>query len=336
MADQKISALTGAATPLAGTEVLPIVQSGATVKVATNDLTVRNFRANATTGILQVTGPAAASTRVATVPDANFTVARTDAAQTFTGNQRINGFLGVDVASSAWSAGSAIDLGLGTAIFNPGSTGQTWFYTNAYFNAGTKYKAAGEATWYQQVQGAHNWYGSAAGVNPGDPITFIQNGGLDNSGNMSVKGNFVPSTAAKGVNFTANTPAAGMTSQLLNWYEEGVFTVTDQSGAGLTFAQATGVYTKVGRQVFCQMAVTYPVTASAANAVLGGLPFTINNGSGAAGRSGGYISATDSAAVGILLLESTTTLRVYNPTFVQATNANLSGKTLYFACQYIV
>ena len=63
MADTKISALTGASTPLAGTEVLPIVQSSTTVKVATNDLTVRNVRAAATTGILQVSGPTAATTR---------------------------------------------------------------------------------------------------------------------------------------------------------------------------------------------------------------------------------------------------------------------------------
>jgi len=39
MADKKISALTASTTPLAGTEVLPIVQSGATVKVAVADLT---------------------------------------------------------------------------------------------------------------------------------------------------------------------------------------------------------------------------------------------------------------------------------------------------------
>jgi hypothetical protein len=90
MSNSKISALTGATTPLAGTEVLPIVQSGATVNVATNDLTVRNIRANATTGILQITGPTAATTRIATVPDANWTAARTDAAQTFTGNQTIS------------------------------------------------------------------------------------------------------------------------------------------------------------------------------------------------------------------------------------------------------
>ena len=39
MADKKISALTAASTPLAGTEVLPIVQGASTVKVAVSDLT---------------------------------------------------------------------------------------------------------------------------------------------------------------------------------------------------------------------------------------------------------------------------------------------------------
>lgn len=39
MADKKISQLTGATTPLAGTEVLPIVQGGNTVKVSVDNLT---------------------------------------------------------------------------------------------------------------------------------------------------------------------------------------------------------------------------------------------------------------------------------------------------------
>jgi hypothetical protein len=39
MADKKISALTAASTPLAGTEVLPIVQSSATVKVSAANIT---------------------------------------------------------------------------------------------------------------------------------------------------------------------------------------------------------------------------------------------------------------------------------------------------------
>ena len=54
MADKKISALTGATTPLAGTEVLPIVQSGATVKVAVSDLTAG--RAISATQITLTTG----------------------------------------------------------------------------------------------------------------------------------------------------------------------------------------------------------------------------------------------------------------------------------------
>lgn len=41
MADKKISALTSASTPLAGTEVLPIVQSGTTVKATVNNVTNR-------------------------------------------------------------------------------------------------------------------------------------------------------------------------------------------------------------------------------------------------------------------------------------------------------
>jgi hypothetical protein len=54
MADKKISALTAASTPLAGTEVLPIVQSGATVKVAVSDLT--DGRAISATEITLTTG----------------------------------------------------------------------------------------------------------------------------------------------------------------------------------------------------------------------------------------------------------------------------------------
>jgi hypothetical protein len=50
MADKKISALTASTTPLAGTEVLPIVQGGATVKVAVSDLTAgRAFSALSST-----------------------------------------------------------------------------------------------------------------------------------------------------------------------------------------------------------------------------------------------------------------------------------------------
>jgi hypothetical protein len=118
MADKKISQLTPSALPLAGTEVLPIVQSGSTVKVASNDLTVKNFRSNATTGILQVAGPAAGATRTMTTPDANFTVARTDASNSFTGDQTLaTGNLvigtsgkGIDFSATGQAAGMTSEL----------------------------------------------------------------------------------------------------------------------------------------------------------------------------------------------------------------------------------
>jgi len=67
MADTKISALTGATTPLAGTEVLPIVQSGTTVKVSVANLTAGRA-IDATTGtftglLTSSTGPATVSTQ---------------------------------------------------------------------------------------------------------------------------------------------------------------------------------------------------------------------------------------------------------------------------------
>ena len=56
MADKKISALTAATTPLAGTEVLPIVQSSTTKKVSVSDLTAGR---NTTALSFTVTGASA-------------------------------------------------------------------------------------------------------------------------------------------------------------------------------------------------------------------------------------------------------------------------------------
>jgi hypothetical protein len=62
MADTKISALTAASTPLAGTEVLPIVQSGATVKVSVANLTAGRAVAAASLSAGSTTTPASSRT----------------------------------------------------------------------------------------------------------------------------------------------------------------------------------------------------------------------------------------------------------------------------------
>ena len=77
--------------------------------------------------------------------------------------------------------------------------------------------------------------------------------------------NMVQGTAAKGVNFTANTPAAGMTSQLLNWYEDGTWTatLTGSTTAPTVPQTATGNYTRIGRQVTVQVALENKTTIGA-------------------------------------------------------------------------
>jgi len=89
--------------------------------------------------------------------------------------------------------------------------------------------------------------------------------------------NIIQSTANKGINFTANTPAAGMTNQLLNWYEEGTWTPTDASGAGLTITYSDNKYTRIGRLVQLNALITYPTTANGATVTIGGIPFTAGN-----------------------------------------------------------
>lgn len=58
MADKKISQLTAATTPLAGTEVLPIVQSGSTVKVSVADVTAGRAVSVASVAVTGSSAPA--------------------------------------------------------------------------------------------------------------------------------------------------------------------------------------------------------------------------------------------------------------------------------------
>jgi Pectate lyase superfamily protein len=120
---------------------------------------------------------------------------------------------------------------------------------------------------------------------------------------------------------------------------DGNWTPIDSSGAGLTFGTAVGRYTKIGRVVNWQMFVSYPVTASGASAVIGGLPIAVSAGVSTVGRSGAVLNATNAAIdVGILQgITSATALDFYNRinAGTPITNVNLSGKYIYASGQYM-
>jgi hypothetical protein len=138
MANTKISALSAASTPLDGTEVLPIVQSSTTKKVTNNDLRPKQIQSNATSGVMQILGPAAAATRVMTIPDANFTVARTDAAQTFSGTQTFSAIefnYVIPVQSNQPGGGNYYKIG--TTAFSSAQTLEIILLGDTSYSSGT-------------------------------------------------------------------------------------------------------------------------------------------------------------------------------------------------------
>ena len=223
MADKKISALTAATTPLAGTEVLPIVQSGSTVKVAVSNLTAG--RDISTTGM---------------------TVSSN------TGNIELN-----------WATGSTHKVG---------STFSTSYFTGMRVDADTRNTdiVSFDASGIGNVR-----------IRTGVTETTQLN--VDPTGNVTVStGNLVVGTAAKGIDFSANTNPAGMTSELLNYYAEGTGTATRSGftevvgGGSIT---STYYYTRVGRTVFMNITLVCAGGASiswagSGTAVFTGLPFT--------------------------------------------------------------
>jgi hypothetical protein len=77
MADLKISQLPSASTPLAGTEVLPIVQSGSTVQVSVNNLTAGKAVSASTVTATTVTATTFAGSLDTNVAAAKLTVSGT-------------------------------------------------------------------------------------------------------------------------------------------------------------------------------------------------------------------------------------------------------------------
>lgn len=147
-----------------------------------------------------------------------------------------------------------------------------------------------------------------------------------------INGNLVLGTAGKGIDFSADSSATGMTSELLSDYEEGTFTPT---GNGITFASANGRYVKVGRFVQVQGQVRLPVTADASALRIGGLPFA--NGSNPSAGSVGYISPAGSLGLNLSIDPSGTSILCFgNVGESYPTNADWSNAFITFAATYQV
>lgn len=117
----------------------------------------------------------------------------------------------------------------------------------------------------------------------------------------------------------------------LDDYEEGTWTPSDGSGAGLSLTVSGASYVKIGQQVMAAMNIVYPVTASGANSQINGLPFTARSGGQTATASVGYSTF---GAIDVFIADGTTTLNFYTAAGVALTNLQLSGQTIVVTLPY--
>lgn len=118
-------------------------------------------------------------------------------------------------------------------------------------------------------------------------------------------------------------------------YAEGTWVPIDSSGAGLVFTGVTGTFTRIGRVVFLNGTLTYPATANASVAAIGGLPFSAKAGNPLHSVTVGYSGAGTPAARGVIAAGAAS-ISLYNAANVAVTNASLTTSLLSFSATYFV
>jgi hypothetical protein len=276
MADLKISALPASTTPLAGTEVLPIVQSSTTKQVSVANLTAgRTFDALGMTLTSTDAGASAAPLLDLYRDSASPAVSDTLGEIEFNGED---------------SAGNKQQYAvIHASILSPTSgaeQGQIHFET-ATGGASTEKMIIGTsnlvineigAVFNVRIEGdtdANLFYTDATNSRVGIGI-IAPTEKLDVVGNIKLTGNVVIANG-QGIDFAA-TAGTG-TSELLADYEEGTWTPVYYGSAGSIGATAyvnrTGTYTKIGRNVCLSMYMELSNNGDWTNdTIIAGLPFT--------------------------------------------------------------
>lgn len=353
MADVKISGLPAATTPLAGTEVLPIVQSSTTKKVSIADVTAgRAVTASSVTATNLKTSPATANldisgtTIAAGGSDANVDV---NINAKGTGVAYLNQRWGVNASGAlVASSGNTYDIGNGAAnprdvnldrnlVIKGSSTGTTAVgslnssatnYTANLPAANTNIPIASQVLTFSGPSAARTI------TLPDANFTAARTDAAQSfTGDQTLStGNLIQGTAAKGFNFTANTPAAGMTSQLFNWYEEGTWTPVlggSTSESGQSYSTQAGTYVRIGKMVMARFSVVLSAKGTITGSlVIKGLPFASSNLSGIrGGASVGYFSTLAINVVSLFLQSNQNTTALYISYLTGASNTPTDADT---------
>lgn len=228
--------------------------------------------------------------------------------------------------SSTALSGSSIAVSNGTAVVQgDAGTSVTVLHGNA----------AGTPT-YSAVALASDVSGTLPVANGGTGVATLAanripygNGtsAFQSAANFTFDGTTVTTPGQVAFPATQNPSANANT---LDDYEEGTWTPADASGASLVFTVGTSQYVKIGQLVMAQGDVTYPATASAVGASIGGLPFT-----SAAAAGSATIGFTDETTLTqISLPGSTVTMILRVAGGAQITNVTMSANRVVFTALY--
>lgn len=281
MADSKISALPASTTPLAGTEVLPIVQSSTTKQVSVANLTTgRSFDALGMTLTSTDAGTAAAPLlelyRDSASPAASDTLGEIEFnGEDSAGNKQAYGLIHASILSPTSTAEQGqlhFETATAGALTEKMIIGTTNLVINeigAVFNV----RIEGDADANLFYTDATN---DKVGIGTASPAEK-----LDVVGKIKVSDNIVIGTSGKGIDFSA-TSSTG-TSELFDDYEEGTWVpvITNVVGTYTTTSVNYAQYTKIGEVVYGFLSVTVTTSGTAADSMNFTLPFApVREGSG--------------------------------------------------------
>jgi hypothetical protein len=293
MADLKISALTASTTPLAGTEVLPIVQSSTTKQVSV---------ANLTAG------------RVVSVGNLNIPLGSAAAPSIYATGDNTSG-----IYASAAGATSFSFAGYICGEFTS---------ANGYWNLYRRNATSQYLETSVNSSGANILVSASAGVlNLGIGSTSYLT--ISGAGDVSLPSTNLVVSNGKGIDFSA-TPGTG-TSELLADYEEGTWTPTVAANSGaITSYTSSGTYTKIGRQV--TLMITFTITnngTGSGDIRITNLPFTnsadnLGNGCGRENATGGFMVNA------ILSASGTIAVYQYNNSYPGGTGNSIKMMFTYF------
>jgi hypothetical protein len=302
MADVKISGLPASTVPLAGTEVLPIVQGGATKQVSIANVTAG--RAIAATSITTDTYKAASSSGGVL--------------------QNSSG-----AAQLQWGSGGGNNLSVDVAInINPA-------------NAAVAISPTGTGTVAISPAGALTINPTAASTinNTSIGATTASTGRFTSV--TATTGNVVIGTSGQGVDFSA-TPGTGTSELLADyeegtWTPAALFST---SNGDLTYAKQVGRYIKVGSLVTVTGWLNFTETTASGNLSVTGLPFTSANITDLS-AGGGLPTLNMTLLVGggfWSINPNSTVINVFQGRtgdIGAITNANTdAGAGFYFSCSY--